>query len=200
MTVTTTERDDAKLERPGGFAASRQPSSGMGHEAAPSAGQIEMTNVSWAAPNTLTFDRWVVQGRRLGTIGRGIGWWIGDWLRFGNLLYGEKYVQAAKITGYDSQTLMNMVYVASSIDPSRRLPELSFSHHAEVAALSPEEQDHWLNTAKQSRLSVHDLRLMLRLERNRQESDADIGHAEPGADTDAICPECGHAFRPLTDR
>src|SRR4051812_36750101 len=81
---------------------------------AASTGQI--TNVSWSAPGAMSFEQWVLHGRRLGAIGRGIGWWLGDWLRFGNARYGEKYVQASRITGYDVQTLMNMVYVASRVD------------------------------------------------------------------------------------
>jgi hypothetical protein len=156
-----------------------------------------MTNVSWAARETLSFERWVLLGRRLGKIGRGIGWWIGDWLRFGNHLYGEKYAQASRITGYDVQTLMNMVYVASSIESSRRREELSFSHHAEVAALPSDEQDQWLRRAEETRLSVHDLRLMLRTSRKRQHDGSEAEHGGHAADSAAVCPECGHAFVPI---
>jgi hypothetical protein len=157
------------------------------------AGQVHMTNISWAASEALPFERWVVAGRRLGMIGRGVGWWIGDWLRFGNARYGEKYVQAARITGYDVQTLMNMVYVASSIDQSRRREELSWSHHAEVAALAPEEQDRWLDTANEARLSVQDMRQMLRSQRKRNQEGAGAECADVPAPK-VICPECGHKF------
>src|SRR5918998_5974009 len=117
----------------------------------------KLTNVSWSAADALSFEQWVRDGRRLGMIGRGVGWWIGDWLRFGNARYGEKYVRASKITGYDVQTLMNMVYVASNIEPARRRESLSWSHHAELAALSPAEQDDWLDRAEECRLSARDL-------------------------------------------
>ena len=40
-----------------------------------------------------------------------------------------------------------------------------WSHHAEVAALAPEEQDRWLALAEAHRLSVHALRLELRSSR-----------------------------------
>jgi hypothetical protein len=150
--------------------------------------------VSWAAPETLAYDRWVVLGRKLGTIGRGVGWWIGDWLRFGNTVYGEKYVQAARITGYETQTLMTMVYVASRVEPACRREELSFSHHAEVAALSADEQERWLNMAKERRLSVHDLRLMLRAARKRDREAADPDEAEQPASSTMTCPQCGHSF------
>src|SRR4051812_45810469 len=142
----------------------------------------------------MSFEQWVLHGRRLGAIGRGVGWWIGDWLRFGNARYGEKYVQASKITGYDVQTLMNMVYVASSVDVSRRREHLSWSHHAEVAALEPEEQERWLDRVEEGRFSVHDLRALVR-EARRGNAPEEI--AAPEAVDDAtVCPECGHAFEP----
>jgi hypothetical protein len=158
----------------------------------------QLTNVSWSAPGVMSFEQWVFHGRRLGAVGRGVGWWIADWLRFGNARYGEKYVRASKITGYDVQTLMNMVYVASSVDPSRRREQLSWSHHAEVAALPPEEQDHWLDRVEEHRLSVRDLRLLLR-EARREKA---VG---PGAEPDAlasedVCPECGHALGQPSNR
>ena len=159
----------------------------------------QLTNVAWSAPGAMSFEQWVLHGRRLGAIGRGVGWWLGDWLRFGNARYGEKYVRASRITGYDVQTLMNMVYVASSVDPSRRRSRLPWSHHAEVAALPPEEQDHWLDRVERHRLSVRDLRLLLRDARRGEalEQGADADREAHGADPEAheavCCPKCGHA-------
>lgn len=150
-----------------------------------------LTNVSWSASETVSFEQWVLNGRRLGAIGRGVGWWIGDWLRFGNARYGERYVQAAKITGYDKQTLMNMVYVASRVEPPRRREKLSWSHHAEVAASSPEQQDVWLDKAECSRLSVQDLRQLLGKARKREK---DVEAGRPAGPDPTVCPHCGHEF------
>jgi hypothetical protein len=161
----------------------------------PAGGPGQLTNVSWSAPGAMSFEQWVLHGRRLGAIGRGVGWWIGDWLRFGNARYGEKYVQASKITGYDVQTLMNMVYVASSVDMSRRRERPSWSHHAEVAALPPEEQDHWLDRVEESRLSVHDLRVLLR--DARRDKTAERGAEAETPEHATVCPECGHSFEPI---
>lgn len=160
-------------------------------EPAGNAGQL--TNVSWLASGAMSFEQWVLHGRRLGAIGRGVGWWIGDWLRFGNARYGEKYVQASRITGYDIQTLMNMVYVASSVDPSRRRARLPWSHHAEVAPLPPEEQDYWLDRVEEDRLSVRDLRLFLREARRVKEVEAAGAEPEVLA-SDEVCPQCGHSL------
>jgi hypothetical protein len=121
-----------------------------------------------------------------------VGWWIGDWLLYGNERFGERYARAARITGYDVQTLMNMVYVASRFGVSERRAELSFSHHAELAALDPEAQSYWLQRAETEGLSVRDLRQELRSQRKAlKESD---GASLPPASVDSdemICPECG---------
>ena len=55
--------------------------------------------------------------------------------------YGERYELAAKVTGYDAQTLMNMFYVASRFEISRRREKLSFSRHAAPARGLPRGPD-----------------------------------------------------------
>src|SRR5918999_1201697 len=117
-----------------------------------------LSDVSWRAAEDLSFAEWLEQGRRLGLMGRSAGWWIGDWLSYGNHVFGERYVRASRITGYDAQTLMNMAYVASRFDASRRHGKLSWSHHAEIAAMQPSAQDFWLARAESERLSVRCLR------------------------------------------
>ena len=124
-----------------------------------------LTRTSWLPGEELRLSDWVEHGRRLGIIGRGVGWWIGDWLRYGNMKFGERYVRASRITGYDIQTLMNMVYVATAYESSQRRGNLSWSHHAELSALPPEERERWLDKAETDRLSVRCLREELRRER-----------------------------------
>ena len=159
-----------------------------------------VTATSWAAHGTMPFAEWAAHGRRLGVMGRGVGWWLGDWLRFGNAAYGERYGPAARLTGYDRQSLMNMVYVASRFEPSRRHETLSWSHHAEIAALEPADQDRWLDRAELDRLSVRDLREALKTERrgveaeDPAEGDVEPAMSAPPHSPDVVCPSCG---RPL---
>jgi hypothetical protein len=175
-----------------------------------------LTATSWSPRVALTLAGWVRQGRCLGSIARASGWWIGDWIRYGNARYGEKYGAAARVTGYDVQTLMNMAYVASKFEISRRREKLSFSHHAELAALPADEQERWLDQAERERLSLRRLRAELSREaRLARPSGAAAKRAaapaapkqlpsgvsragrEPGAATaEIVCPECGHHFRP----
>jgi hypothetical protein len=143
-----------------------------------------LTRTSWVPGEAMGLGDWVEHGRRLGVIGRGVGWWIGDWLRYGNMKWGERYVRASRITGYDVQTLMNMVYVATAYDASQRRHNLSFSHHAELAALPPEGRERWLDMAESNRLSVRCLREEMRRERR-------LGARDPAATepADQVEPE-----------
>jgi hypothetical protein len=160
-----------------------------------------ISDVSWRAGEDMSFSEWQEYGRRLGVMGRSAGWWIGDWLTYGNHVFGERYVRASRITGYDSQTLMNMAYVASRFDVARRRGKLSWSHHAEIAAMEPEEQDYWLERAESDRLSVRCLREGVRRERLRKKAEDEAAERESCATDEAelmhadmVCPECGHVF------
>jgi hypothetical protein len=142
---------------------------------------------------------WTAAGQRLGTMGRCGQWGLGDWIRYGNAKFGERYTRAARITGYDVQTLMNMVYVASKFEISRRRETLSWSHHETLASLDNEEQDHWLERASAERLSVSDLRIELRGAR-RAPRDPDAEGSKPrGTEETLECPHCGKPV-PLPSR
>jgi hypothetical protein len=173
---------------------------------------VALTEVSWVARRQLSASDWVRQGRTLGSLGRAVGWWLGDWLRYGSAHYGERYAMAARITGYDKQTLMNMTYVASRFEVSRRRESLSFSHHAELAPLTQAAQESWLQRAEEEHLSVHALRSAVRrddrsgppspyrrasepaaLPRNGGSAGRELnGPGELG--NRVVCPECGHRF------
>jgi hypothetical protein len=155
-----------------------------------------LTGTAWFMHGQLSLRDWLGYGRRLGTIGRSVNWWIGDWLRYGNTCYGERYARAARATGYDTQSLMNMVYVASKFDPSRRRDSLSWSHHAELAALDEPDQERWLALAATHRMSVHSLRLELRAWRRSstlcEGETPDV--CEPTRDDLIVCPNCKQAI------
>jgi hypothetical protein len=154
------------------------------------------TRTGWYPTADMDLPTWLTHGRRLGAIGRGVSWWLGDWLRYGNARYGEKYARASVITGYDVQTLMNMVYVASRFEPRRRRDALSWSHHAELAALSEAEQERWLSFAESNRISVRSLRQELRATQRHpvtRLADTAISAAngfEAATDTAIVCPHC----------
>ena len=150
--------------------------------------------VAWKPPDGLDRHAWVSAGVRLGGLSRSSNWWVGDWLRYGTKKWGEKYVTAAKITGYDPHSLENMVYVASRFDISLRRENLSWSHHFLLASLEPEEQRYWLDLATEQKLSVNDLRVELRAARHGLKQANDTQFAlddEAEGSPIAVCPRCG---------
>jgi hypothetical protein len=151
--------------------------------------------ISWKPTHELGLQEWATAGRRLGALSRSIQWLLGDWIAYGNVKFGERYARAAQITGYDKQSLMNMVYVASRFNFSRRRENLSWSHHEAVAALDEEEQGYWLDLAFTHRWSVADLRTMLRSLRQKKD---DRGAGESASSKEHLasshsvqCPRCG---------
>jgi hypothetical protein len=140
---------------------------------------------------------------------------VGDWVRCGNANFGERYVDAARLTGYDIQSLRNMAHVASRFDPVRRRRALSYSHHAALARMAPDPQDYWLDRAEADRLSVSDLRLEVKAA-ERREADSDpqaapddsataVGAPTSQLPSDAVnpvkitCPACGNRLNVHTD-
>lgn len=151
-----------------------------------------LTGTSWSARCEMTLAEWMRHGRSLGAVARASGWWIGDWVRFGNARYGEKYEAAARISGYDVQSLMNMAYVASRFEVSRRRENLSFTHHAEVAALTREAQERWLDVAELDGLSSRRLRQGVQREaRLRRAARAELAELAEASQA-PVCPNCGY--------
>jgi hypothetical protein len=149
----------------------------------------QATSVAWSPQKELDDHEWVSIGRRLGAISRCSQWWIGDWVRYGTTRWGDRYTLAARVTGYDNGSLRNMAWVASSFEPLRRRENLTWSHHAAVAMLPPDEQDDWLDRVAVEKLSVADLRLELRaaLRAGPRAKQAGIS-----ATTSLLtCPRCG---------
>lgn len=167
-----------------------------GAAAEPKAGRSAngLSKIAWSPQRDLDHSDWLATGRRLGAIGRCSQWWVGDWVRYGTARWGEKYAEAARVTGYDVASLRNMAWVASRFDLSLRNDKLTWSHHVLLAPLEREEQRHWLQRASEERLSVADLRLELRgLRDGGSKPVADQAAKEESAGVE-VCPHCGHAL------
>lgn len=106
----------------------------------------------------LTFEAWEYIGMTLGKLTRAMQWAIGDWLMYGEHLYGEKYAQASDITGYSYSSLNTYQAVCQRIEPKYRRVALTFAHHQVVAYLEPDDREHWLDFAEQKGWSVQELK------------------------------------------
>jgi hypothetical protein len=158
------------------------------------------SHVAWIPKAELEHPEWVAQGRQLGALGRCSQWWVGDWIRYGNKKWGEKYAEAARITGYDIGSLRNMASVAACFDLSLRSDKLSWSHHVLLAPLEREEQVYWINRAVEERFSVADLRLELRTSlraasmSQTSSDDPPMPDEGPPLTLPIVCPSCGHTI------
>lgn len=98
----------------------------------------------------------------LSRVERAYRWWVGDWLNYGAAEYGEMYTEALLTTGLEYESLKHCKIVANAIELGRRRPNLSWSHHLEVAAFEPREQDEWLERAEANRWTRNELRAWIR--------------------------------------
>lgn len=125
-------------------------------------GQVVVTRVGLRFPKDMSFPDWLGAGRQLARITDSFTWCIGDWVAYGLNNYTDRYYRAIEEVGLDYKTIRNYAWVARRFEWPRRRADLSFQHHAEVAALPPERQDHWLELAARRKWSRNRLRQQLR--------------------------------------
>lgn len=128
-----------------------------------------LTRAGWELPDGLPEDVWQQAGEALKTIEGSVMWWLGDWLNYGERVYGETYSQALDATDYSYGTLSTAKWVAKKVEFSRRIENLSWSHHQQVANLVPEAQAQWLERAAGDGLTVAELRAAVQREKRRVE-------------------------------
>jgi len=129
----------------------------------------------------LEFDEWEELGGQLRKANNSIGFMIGDWINYGDGKFGEKYDEALARTNIDYGTLRNYAHVARRVHLSLRNDKLTWNHHATVAKLKTnEEQQHWLDVARENRLSVRRLRKSINFGRIATEEETQGDPADRG--------------------
>jgi len=144
----------------------------------------------------LTFEAWRMVGADIWSRQQSLMWAIGDWMRFGDGRFEGAYEEAEKITGLSRATLKQAKYVAGAYEASRRLHDISWSHHQAAASLPVLERDDALRTAAASGLTLSAFRDDLA--RRRREF---LGDTQPLAVTEAppvISPAFDYALHCLT--
>lgn len=125
-------------------------------------GDVQYNATSLIVPDNYSFDDWQSLTAGLFEVEKRHKWWIGDCLRHGEARWGERYAQAIDC-GVNYNTALNYNYVANRFsDLSRRRDNLSWSHHAEAAALPAGEGDRVLTLAEECSWSVHELRAYIK--------------------------------------
>ncbi len=121
-------------------------------------GHFTMTPIGLLVEENVHLEEWQRFGNVLQRIDAAIQWLIGDWMTYGERVWGQTYEQVAQATGYDVKTLYDYAYVARGVQFSVRTEKLSFGHHKLVAALPPDLQREWLKYAAANNLSISQLR------------------------------------------
>lgn len=88
----------------------------------------------------LSFDDWLAAGKSLRKLREesdmAFMWAWGDWISYGQHVYGEKYTQGMNVTGMAYQTLANHVWTSSKTPKELRgLPGLTQRHYIAVAKI-----------------------------------------------------------------
>nr|CAJ34358.1 putative regulator [Micromonospora sp. ML1] len=128
--------------------------------------QVMLTRVGLRLPERMSFEHWERTGAQLSGIVDSSSWCLGDWLVYGKEQYADRYRHVVQAVGLDYQTLRNYAWVAGRFPLARRRSGLSFQHHAEVAAMSPDDQDRWLDEAETQMWSVKQLRAAIKATRS----------------------------------
>ena len=155
------------------------------------AGAIDAVSLTLTDPE-MKYETWEALGRYLGGMQRRIQWYVGDWLNFGEALFGEaasqgieatqkeRYSEAERVTGLDHGTLQNIRSICGKVAKARRRPELGFWIHAEVAPLEPDEQIEWLQRAIDEGWTRNQLREAIREAKDPAADDPPEDDRDPG--------------------
>jgi hypothetical protein len=131
--------------------------------------QIRITSVGADCPENISRDEWLQIWDKCSQIDAAFNWIKGDLLNVSTRFVASEAMSdddkqdkaIAELLRVDSETrrrLRNLAWVASRIPMSRRRDTLSWSHHYEVASLSPADQTILLDAALANGWSRADLR------------------------------------------
>lgn len=134
---------------------------------------VSKTGMTFQKDGHLTEAAWQSIGANLNQTEACLLWLIGDWYNYGGNAYGSgRAYEMARATGLDYGTVLNAASVAKSVTFSRRREDLTWSHHAEVAKLTPKQQTTWLRLAAKKKMSTKLLRANIAAGADPTEKDA----------------------------
>jgi hypothetical protein len=126
------------------------------------------TETGWIPPDGLPDEGYMLIGEALSFFDKAMPWFWADWILQGERRHGETYVQAVNLSGKRYNTLAGYVWTGRRFEyERRRLPPVTYSHHAKVAPkrFTESEQDRWLAWVQDGGKSVDDLADALRQKR-----------------------------------
>jgi N6-adenosine-specific RNA methylase IME4 len=121
--------------------------------------ELNKTNLTFK--RDVSKDEWMSVFQALKQVEGCVQFWIGDCLAYRQQKWGM-YDDVAEETGTEIETLRRYKQVSERIESGTRVPDLSWTHHREVASLPPDKQELFLNKAVEENLSVRALREEIR--------------------------------------
>ena len=158
--------------------------------------KVTISRIGLQITSELSVEEWQELAASLGEVASSIAFIVGDWLVYGQSLFGTNgfpdkkvdhpsYQLAIKVTGLDLSTLQNYAYVSRSIPYSLRSERLSWEHHRLLAKLPDGEIQSWIATCEAedmagNRMSTRRLRKSLSLGRVATDADLEPDDADQG--------------------
>lgn len=118
---------------------------------------VRVSEVGLEITAKLSYEQWADMMKGVQRANRSMLWVLGDGFVWGENMFGQEFSQAIE-DYYSKESARQAMRVSLAIEPGRRLPALSWSHHQAVASLKPKEQDKLLAAAAKHNLSVKVLR------------------------------------------
>jgi len=116
----------------------------------------ELSKTKLTFKRDVSKDEWMDVFKALKQVEGCVQFWIGDCLAYRQQKWGM-YDDIAEETGMEGNTLRQYKQVSEQVKSDTRVSDLSWTHHREVASLTPEKQELFLNRAIEEKLSVREL-------------------------------------------
>lgn len=160
--------------------------------------KVTVSRIGMRISDKLSVEEWQELATSIGEAASSIAFIVGDWLVYGQSLFGTQgdpdrkvdhpsYQLALKATGLDLSTLQNYAYVSRNIPYSLRTERLSWEHHRVVAKLPEGEQKDWIEACVAEedagrRISTRRLRKSLNLGRIATDKDLEPDDSDKGVE------------------
>jgi hypothetical protein len=160
--------------------------------------KVTVSRVGLQISDKLSVEEWQELATSIGEAASSIAFIVGDWLVYGQSLFGTggdpdrkvdhpSYQLALKATGLDLSTLQNYAYVSRNVPYSLRTERLSWEHHRLMAKLPDGDMQDWIEACVAEedagrRMSTRRLRKSLNLGRIATDKDLEPDESDKGID------------------
>ena len=123
-----------------------------------------ISSTALAIDRELPLEKYTALGALLGKVGTAVKFWVGDFLVYGEKVYGEEAAQASEALNLPEDGRAECLRVSLAISPACRRPGLSWWHHRQVSAkwISPQQRDELLDRAEREKLTTRELEAIVR--------------------------------------